>query len=95
MVWQGASWQSPRGPVPLGSYAMDFLQPPGEALVGEVVTLAGSLQASGRAELAGRQYSVNVLMGSDEMLESQLEQMLSLISTPEGDDYRITVSGSF
>ena len=95
LVWQGAGWQSPRGLVPLGSYALDFEQPPGGVLRGEVVTLSGPLQASGSAELEGRHYAVDVLMGSDEMLESQLQQMLSLIATPAGADYRINVSGDF
>lgn len=95
LVWQSAAWQSPKGPVPLGSYALDFQQAPGEALLGEVITINGPLQANGQAELDGRAYSVDVLMGSDEMMESQLEQMLSLISAPEGDDYRVVVSGDF
>jgi len=95
LVWQGASWQSPQGLVLLGSYALDFEQPDDGALRGEVVTLAGPLEAAGSVELAGRHYAVDILMGSDEMLESQLAQMLSLIASPEGADYRVTVSGDF
>ena len=95
LVWQGAAWLSPKGPVPLGSYALDFEQPSGGVLRGDVVTLAGPLEASGSAELEGRHYAVDILMGSDEMLESQLAQMLSLIATPEGANYRVTVSGDF
>jgi hypothetical protein len=95
LVWQGAVWESPTGPVPLGTYALGFEQPPGGVLRGEVATLSGPLEASGSAELAGRHYAVDILMGSDELLESQLQQMLSLIATPEGADYRISVSGDF
>ncbi len=95
LEWQGAAWRSPRGLVPLGSYTMEFKQPPGEILRGEVMTLAGPLQAMGFAELDGRRYEVDILMGSDDELEPQLEQMLSLIATPEETNYRIGVDGEF
>jgi hypothetical protein len=95
LVWQGAAWRSPRGLVPLGTYAIDFLQPAGEILRGEVVTLTGPLTASGFAELEGRRYAVDILMGSEEELDPQLQQMLSLIAAPEGGDYRVGVSGDF
>lgn len=95
LVWQGAAWRSPQGLVPLGTYAMDFRQPPGETLRGDVVTLAGPLQANGIAELQGRRYAVDILMGGEEALEPQLQQMLSLIAAPEGADYRVRVDGDF
>lgn len=95
LVWQGAAWRSPQGLVPLGTYAMDFKQLPGEVLRGDVVTLTGPLQATGFAELEGRQYTVDVLMGSEEGLDPQLQQMLSLIAAPEGADYRVGVDGDF
>lgn len=95
LAWNGAAWRSPRGLVPLGSYTMEFRQPPGEALRGEVMTLAGPLQAMGFAELNGRQYTVDILMGSDSALDPQLEQMLTLIATPEDTNYRVRVDGEF
>lgn len=95
LVWQGAAWRSPQGLVPLGSYTMEFKQPPGEVLRGDVLTLAGPLQAMGYVELDGRRYGVDILMGSDSALESQLEQMLSLIATPEDTNYRISLDGEF
>lgn len=95
LAWRGAAWRSPRGLVPLGSYTMEFRQPPGGILRGDVLTLAGPLQAMGFAELDGRRYTVDILIGSDTELEPQLEQMLTLIATPEDTNYRIGVNGEF
>jgi len=95
LVWQGALWRSPRGPVPLGDYALDFHEPAGEALVGQVITLSGPLQASGAMELAGRHYQVDILLSGEEVMDEQLRQMLSLIAAPEDTGYRISVAGDF
>lgn len=95
LVWQGAGWKSPRGLVPLGTYALDFQQSPGEALRGQVITLSGPLQASGDLKLQDRHYEVDILLGSEESLDPQLQDMLSLIAAGEGADYRIYVEGDF
>ncbi len=95
LVWQDGVWRSPRGPVPLGSYAMDVQQPEGEALQGQVITLSGPLQANGSVQLQQRQYEVNILLGSETTLDAQLQQMLSLIAVPEDAGYRISVQGDF
>jgi len=94
-VWQDAGFQSPRGRVPLGSYALDIEQPPGEVLVGDVITLGGPLQAEGRIELRGRVYAINLLLGSDETLDPQLQDALALMAAPEGDRYRVSLKGEF
>ena len=95
LVWQDAAWRSPQGLISLGSYTMEFRQPAGEILRGDVMTLAGPLQAVGFAELDARRYTVDILMGSDSELNPQLQQMFSLIAIPEGTNYRIGVSGEF
>jgi general secretion pathway protein N len=95
LVWQGGGWRSPRGLVPLGSYALEFQQPPGEALRGRVITLSGALEASGSVELQDRHYAVDILVGGEESLDPQLQQMLPLIAAPEGEAYRISVEGDF
>jgi len=95
LVWQDGAWQSPRGLVPLGTYALNLQQLDGEPLRGEIVTLAGSLEASGGVVLDNRRYSVNILMRSEDELESQMQEMLGLIATPEGEEYRISVDGNF
>lgn len=95
LVWQNAGWQSPRGLVALGTYALDFKQPPGAALDGQVLTLSGPLQANGSGQLRERHYQVDILLGSDDELDEQLRNMLSLIAVPEGDDFRIGVTGDF
>jgi hypothetical protein len=81
--------------VALGTYALDFKQPPGAALDGQVLTLSGPLQANGSGQLRERHYQVDILLGSDDELDEQLRNMLSLIAVPEGDDFRIGVTGDF
>jgi general secretion pathway protein N len=95
LIWQHGAWQSPRGLVALGTYALDLQQPAGEALRGEVNTLSGPLQASGSLELMDKHYEVELLMGAEEELDPQLQNMLPLIASPEGEDYRISVEGDF
>lgn len=95
LVWQDSGWQSVRGLVPLGSYALDFEQIPEEALRGQVITLAGPLQASGSLELNDRRYEVDVLLGTEDVMDSQLQSMLSLIAVPEEGGYRISLASDF
>ena len=95
LVWQNGGWQSPQGLLPLGSYALEYLQAPGAALEAEVLTLSGPLQASGAAQLQGRTYQVNILLGSQAPMDTQLEQALSLIAAPESGAYRMKLNGEF
>ena len=95
VVWQQGSWLSPRGPVPLGSYALDVLQPEGEALVGEVITLNGPLQAKGGLRLEGRRYELDVFAGGDSALNAELRNALALLAEPGPDGYRIALDGEF
>ena len=95
LVWQNGGWQSPQGLLPLGSYALEYLQAPGAALEAEVFTLSGPLQASGAAQLQGRTYQVNILLGSQAPMDTQLEQALSLIAAPESGAYRLKLNGEF
>jgi hypothetical protein len=95
LVWQNAAWESPQGLMPLGTYAIDIV-PEGEAgLRGEVLTLSGQVNASGSVALTGRRYTVDVLMGSADGLDEQVQRALSLIATPEGDSYRASLEGEF
>ena len=95
LVWQQASWLSPRGAVPLGSYALDVMQPEGEALVGEVITLNGPLEAKGQVRLDGRRYALDVFAGGDDTLNAELTNALALLAEPEPDGYRIALEGEF
>jgi general secretion pathway protein N len=95
LVWQDGGWQSPRGLLPLGTYALDFQQAPGDALQAQVITLSGPLQASGTLQLQDRHYQVDVLLGSEDALDEQLQQMLPLIAVPEDAGYRISIDGDF
>jgi hypothetical protein len=95
LVWQQAGWQSPRGPVPLGTYALEFHQLPGEALLGEVVTVSGPLQANGGAQLQARHYQLDIYLSGEESLDEQLRNMLTLIAVPEGAGFRVKLEGDF
>jgi general secretion pathway protein N len=95
LVWQDGGWRSPRGLVPLGSYAMDVRQAEGEVLEGQVITLSGPLQANGTLRLQARHYEVNILLGGEGAQDAQLQQMLPLIAVAEDAGYRIGVKGDF
>lgn len=95
IVWERAAWQAPRGPIALGTYALEFTQPADGPLSGTVLTLAGPLEADGRVAVTGREYLVDVLVRSDEALDGQLTQALTLMAAPEGDGYRLKLDGEF
>lgn len=95
LVWQDGGWNSPNGPVPLGSYALDIGQAPGAALAGEVLTLAGPVTARGPLQLQGRTYSVDILVGSEAGLDERLQQALSLVARPVDQGYRLKLDGEF
>lgn len=93
LVWQNAAWKSPRGLVPLGTYALDFQQPEGEAVQGQVITLSGPLQASGSLQLLQQHYDMDIQLASEGALDAQVQQMLSLIAQPDGAGFRLTMTG--
>lgn len=95
LVWEQGAWESPQGPVALGSYALEFEQEPGEALNGTVLTISGPLNANGKVLLEGRHYDLNIKVHSEEALDPQLEQALTLMAAPEGDGYRLSLEGDF
>ncbi|MFT4614215.1 MAG: general secretion pathway protein N [Bacteroidia bacterium] len=95
VVWENAAWVSPGGSVPLGSYALDVEQAPGEVLMGEVVTLSGPLQAEGELQLEGRRYAVDILTSGDDALAGPLKNALSMLAEPGPDGYRIVLDGEF
>lgn len=93
LVWQEAGWRAGPSLRPLGSYALDFGQLPGEALVGQVITLSGEVQAEGSVELDGRGYVVDVVLAGPGLADPQLAQALQLVATPREDDYRLLLRG--
>ena len=93
LVWQGGGWNSPTGPVPLGSYALDFEQAPAAALLGEVITLAGAVTAGGSVRLQERSYDIDITVGSEAGLDQRLQQALALVARPVAQGYRIKLDG--
>ena len=91
----GIIWQAPRGPVPLGTYALDFATAEEGVLQGQVVTIAGPVEAAGSVQLEGRAYQLDILVSSEGSLEEQLQQALSLIAAPEAQGYRAKLNAEF
>ena len=95
LVWLNGGWDSPSGPVPLGSYALDFAQAPDAALVGQVLTLAGEVTAQGSVELENRSYGIDITVQSEGGLDMRLQQALSLVARPVEKGFRINLNGDF
>lgn len=93
LVWERASWLSPRGSVPLGSYAMDLGVPQGRSVQGTVLTLSGPVTAEGRIQLDGRSYGVDLAIGSEGAMDPQLQQALSLVARPVATGYQLKLDG--
>lgn len=95
IVWQQGRWLSPQGAKMLGSYALEMDSPDsGEGISGQVVTLAGPLQAKGRVELIARDYAVDIELHHEQGFEAQLANMLALMAEPVGDGYRVRMNGA-
>ena len=93
VVWQGAAWLSPAGRKLLGDYALTLEQGDGQALAGEVITLAGPVTAAGRVELDGRTFAVDLDIGSEGAMDPGLQQALSLLAQPVSSGYPLVLNG--
>ena len=97
VLWRNAVLLFPQGSRPLGSYAVDLRQKEGQALSGDVVTVAGPVNVSGDISLAGERYEVDLMLDSEVELDTQLDEALSLFAQPLGDGnaaaYRIQMNG--
>lgn len=95
LVWQDGQWLTPRGQMPLGTYALDFNQVAGEALRGEVVTLVGPVNAEGTVGLVGRSYDIDIFLHAQGGLDAQLKQALSLVASPVDGGYQLALKSDF
>ena len=93
VVWQDALWESARGVVPLGTYALELEQAPGAALNGDVITVTGAVVASGKVALTGENYSVDISVKAAPDLNEQLREALSLIAQAVSGGYRVKFDG--
>jgi hypothetical protein len=93
LVWQQGAWDAPGGPVGLGSYALDFSQQSGAALIGDVITLSGPVDAEGVVQLQDRTYNIDISVQSPGGLDPRLQQALSLMAKPVGRGYRMQLDG--
>ena len=93
VVWQDGGWRSPQGSRALGSYVLEISSAqPGE-MAGEIVTLAGDVQASGPVVLRQADYQVDVLLSGPGLDDPQLRQAIQLLASPEGSAFRVKLEG--
>lgn len=95
VVWQSGVWNAPTGPVPLGSYALDFRQAPGAALVADVTTLAGEVIAEGSAQLQVRSYRVDITVRSESELDPRLQHSLNFLARPVDQGFHLELESEF
>jgi hypothetical protein len=95
LVWQDGTWSSPTGQLTLGSYAVEFVDAGSGQLRGDVITLAGPVEAAGEVELDGQAYRVDVLVGGKRALDPRIGQALALIASPENGGFRLQLDGDF
>ncbi|PLW81936.1 hypothetical protein CWI75_12615 [Kineobactrum sediminis] len=95
VLWQQAAWESPRGILPLGTYALDVQQAPNGPLLGEIVTLAGPVRAEGelQLQLPNGRYSIATLISHETGWEEVLEEGLSLLAKPVAGGYQLRLEG--
>lgn len=94
IAWREGGWLSPQGRRQLGSYALDVQPAASGGVVGEVISLAGDLQANGPVALNQSNYSIDVLLSGPGLDDPLLRQALQLVAIPEGDTYRVKLQGS-
>jgi hypothetical protein len=93
LVWQQAVWESPRGPLALGSYALDARQSGNGPLIAELLTLAGPVQAQGQLQLRDSHYSIALQIESETPWDPALQEALALLAQPVGAAYQLQLEG--
>ena len=93
LVWQDGAWSSPTGQLTLGSYAVEWLDVGDGQLRGDVITLAGPVEATGEVALEGGAYRVDVLIEGERELDPRIGQALALIAAPENGGFRLQLDG--
>ena len=93
IVWQGGGWISPQGRKSLGSYAVDIATDPDGLITGQVITLAGPLQAEGDLSLRQAQYAVDIHLHGPGLQDPQLSQALQLVAAPTNGGFRAQLKG--
>lgn len=93
VVWEGAAWAARAGSLPLGTYVLDLEGEDG-AIDGEVLTLNGGLAVAGDVALSGRDYRIAITLNGPAMRDEGLQQATALFAIPDGDKYRVDLSGS-
>jgi len=100
LTWERAAWDAPGSSFALGSYAVDFAPAADSSRAGsnggvrgEVLTLAGPLEAAGTLALAERRYRIDLTLTSERSLPRPLAEALSLLATPTDRGFRLVLDG--
>ncbi len=95
LVWRQAFWRGVRGSQPLGDYALDFQVMAPATGAAQVKTLSGPIRIEGGLEVTGRQYTVDALLTSDEVIDPELSSALQLMAAPVDGGYRLKFNSEF
>lgn len=93
VYWRDAVWTANRGDVGLGSYVLDVSGTDGQ-LRGDIVTRQGPLQLQGEVSMNPSAYQLDVLAQGPLFNDPDMQQAVALFAVPEGEGYRIALSGS-
>lgn len=95
LVWESAAWLTNTGARPLGTYVAELSSTEQGAITADILTLSGSVLIEGSARLEGDRYELDLkLSGDSEPLDRELSQALSLLASPEGEGFRMKLSGT-
>lgn len=92
IVWERAAWAARAGSLPLGTYVIELAGEEGR-VVGDVSTLSGGMQATGRVALDGPDYEVSVRLEGPALNNEGLRQAMVLFAVPDGDAYAVDLRG--
>jgi hypothetical protein len=94
LLWRDGSWRAPQGEMRLGSYGLDVLTDKDGALRGEIVSIAGPVEAVGTVSLTGPVYELDVRVSAGAAMQESLQQALSLVASPDEGGYRMALQGN-
>ncbi|MEO0436322.1 MAG: type II secretion system protein N [Pseudomonadota bacterium] len=95
LVWESAAWLTNTGARPLGTYVAELSSSEQGAISADILTLSGSVVIEGSAQFQGDRYELDLkLSGDGTPLDRELSQALSLLASPEGEAFRMKLSGS-
>ena len=93
LVWENAAWRAIGGDVSLGSYVVDITTTDA-GIRASIITLKGALEVDGSVTIAGDSYRVMANLSGPAARNEAFQQAIALLATPNGNGYRIELSGT-